>query len=138
MFRDEQEDRQQIMFVDSLGPTYAENQLRVLTSTNILYYVKSSAYTPVGAAINVRKNSGGSVFQRPQLNLIEGSGVTLTVADDGSEVDVTIASAGSLPAATLVGQVLFSVDGANFAAKLPVVDDTMGWLNDGAGVLLVT
>ena len=42
----------------------------------------------------VRKNSTGSVFTRTQLNFIEGTNVTLTVADDGTEVDVTIASAG--------------------------------------------
>jgi hypothetical protein len=42
----------------------------------------------------VRKNSAGSVFSRRRLNLIEGSNVTLTVADDAGddEVDVTIAA----------------------------------------------
>lgn len=47
----------------------------------------------------VRKNSAGTVFTRRQLNLIEGSNVTLTVADDAGndEVDITIAAAaGSL------------------------------------------
>lgn len=44
----------------------------------------------------VRKNSAGSVFRRQRLNLIEGSNITLTVADDSTnnEVDITIASAG--------------------------------------------
>lgn len=44
----------------------------------------------------VRKNSTGSVYERRRLNLIEGSGVTLTVADDSGneEVDITIAAAG--------------------------------------------
>lgn len=44
----------------------------------------------------VRKNSAGTVFTRRQLNLIEGSNVTLTVADDAGndEVDITIASSG--------------------------------------------
>lgn len=43
----------------------------------------------------VRKNSGGSDFSRQRLNLIEGTGITLTVADDAgnNEVDVTIAAA---------------------------------------------
>jgi hypothetical protein len=43
----------------------------------------------------VRKNSAGSDFIRRRLNLIEGSNVTLTVADDSAnnEVDVTIAAA---------------------------------------------
>jgi len=46
--------------------------------------------------VTVRKNSGADVGTRPRLNLIEGTNVTLTVADDagGGEVDVTIAAAG--------------------------------------------
>lgn len=52
--------------------------------------------------VNVRKNSTGSVHARPRINFIEGSNVTLTVADDGTdnEIDVTIAasaSGGGLP-----------------------------------------
>lgn len=53
----------------------------------------------VGGGVNrgvvVRKNSSGlGVGPRPRLNFIEGTGVTLTVADDvtDEEVDVTIAS----------------------------------------------
>lgn len=48
------------------------------------------------ARVGVRKNSTGSTFERRRLNLIEGSNVTLTVADDSGseEVDVTIAAAG--------------------------------------------
>lgn len=44
----------------------------------------------------VRKNSTGSDFRRGRINLIEGSNITLTVADDptNNEVDVTIASSG--------------------------------------------
>jgi len=50
--------------------------------------------------VNVRKNSTGSVFQQKQLNFIEGSAVTLTVADDGGtgEVDITIAATATAPA----------------------------------------
>src|SRR5262245_46226094 len=42
----------------------------------------------------VRKNSTGSEFTRRRLNFIEGTNVTLTVADDAgdNEVDVTIAT----------------------------------------------
>ncbi len=42
--------------------------------------------------VQVRKNSAGSTFTRRRINLIEGSNVTLTVADDagGDEVDVTV------------------------------------------------
>jgi len=49
------------------------------------------------ARVKVRKNSGASdVGARRRLNLIEGTNVTLTVADDPTdeEVDVTIASSG--------------------------------------------
>lgn len=47
------------------------------------------------ARVNVRKNSGADVGARRRLNFIEGSNVTLTVADDGAgeEVDITIAAA---------------------------------------------
>lgn len=47
--------------------------------------------------LTVRKNSGADVGTRSRVNLIEGTGVTLTVADDsaGGEVDVTIASGGT-------------------------------------------
>lgn len=46
------------------------------------------------ARVAVRKNSGSTVGTRRRINLIEGSNVTLTVADDsgGEEIDVTIAS----------------------------------------------
>jgi len=49
------------------------------------------------ARVAVRKNStGGAVGTRRQINFIEGSNVTITVADDNAneEVDVTIAAAG--------------------------------------------
>lgn len=49
------------------------------------------------ALVTVRKNSTGTaVGTRPRLNLIEGSNVTLTVADDSvnNEIDVTIAASG--------------------------------------------
>jgi hypothetical protein len=124
---DASEDRLQIIVVDSLGPVYANNVLRLLTTDNGLYYSKNGVYTLIGATgaahasshqnggsdeidvsglsglladpqtVNVRKNSTGSVFQQKQLNLIEGSNITLTVADDGvtGEVDITIDAAGS-------------------------------------------
>lgn len=44
--------------------------------------------------LKTRKNSSGSVFSRGRLNLVEGSNVTLTVADDAAndEIDVTVAA----------------------------------------------
>lgn len=46
--------------------------------------------------ITVRKNTGADAGTRSRLNLIEGSNVTLTVADDAGsdEVDITIAASG--------------------------------------------
>jgi len=51
------------------------------------------------AKTTVRKNTGTDVGSRRRLNLIEGSNVTLTVADDpaNEEVDVTVASTGAGP-----------------------------------------
>jgi len=49
-------------------------------------------------ALKVRKNSGAVVGTRRQINLIEGSNITLTVVDDAGtdkEVDITIAAAAS-------------------------------------------
>lgn len=45
--------------------------------------------------VTVRKNSGANIGTRARLNFIEGTNITLTVADDagGDEVDVTIAAA---------------------------------------------
>jgi len=45
--------------------------------------------------VDIRKNSTGSTFTRPRINFIEGSNITLTVADDSGdgEVDVTVAAA---------------------------------------------
>jgi hypothetical protein len=46
-----------------------------------------------GAQMRVRKNSTGTVFNRGRLNLIEGTGLTFTLADDttNDEVDTTLA-----------------------------------------------
>ena len=38
----------------------------------------------------IRKNSGAYLTTRQKLNFIEGSNITLTVADDGDEIDTTI------------------------------------------------
>jgi hypothetical protein len=46
-----------------------------------------------GGTLAVRKNSV-AVGSRAQVNFIEGSNVALTVADDGTEIDVTITASG--------------------------------------------
>jgi hypothetical protein len=54
---------------------------------------------------------------------------------DGSVKSLTQGS-GSLPSATQVGQVLFSVDGANFTVRQPLTS-CEGWLVNNEGVLIV-
>lgn len=48
------------------------------------------------ARVTVRKNTGADTGSRRRLNIIEGTGTTLTITDDptNEEVDVTIASSG--------------------------------------------
>ena len=45
---------------------------------------------------STRKNSAGTIFRRGRVNLIEGTNITLTMADDptNGEIDVTIDAAG--------------------------------------------
>lgn len=47
--------------------------------------------------VTVRKNTGADVGTRSRLNFIEGTNVTMTIADDAGsdEVDITITSSGS-------------------------------------------
>jgi len=59
------------------------------------------------ARVKVRKNSGADVGSRRRLNFVEGSNVTLTVADDSAneEIDIVIASAsgGGTPESVIMG-----------------------------------
>ena len=56
----------------------------------------TSTINATNARIAVNKNSGATVGTRRRLNLIEGTNVTITVADDNAneEIDITIASTG--------------------------------------------
>jgi hypothetical protein len=56
--------------------------------------ISATADLDAVARVGVRKDSAGSTFERRRLNFIQGSGVTLTVADDSGneEVDITIAA----------------------------------------------
>lgn len=68
--------------------------------------------------VTVRKNSAGTQFNRGMLNFIEGSNVTLTVADDTSnqEVDITIAAAG--------GDTAFDITVTSVAVDLNTIAST--------------
>lgn len=96
--------------VASTDTTYTDEQAQdavgtILTDTATIDFTYSDATPSITAAvianssvqkIEVVKNSGAVVGTRKQLNLIEGTNVTLTVADDGvnDQVDVTIAATG--------------------------------------------
>lgn len=87
------------------GTTNADTQWVCTTNAPITLGSTSLAFATVSGSssgVQVRKNSAGSTFTRPRINLIEGTGVTLTVADDSTdnEVDVTInaSTGGSTPA----------------------------------------
>jgi hypothetical protein len=76
------------------NPHTADYQMRVAGVLNVR--LRTGFWRPEypGAQMRVRKNSTGTVFNRGRFNLVEGTGVTLTVADDGTndEVDVTVAA----------------------------------------------
>jgi len=60
-----------------------------------------------------------------------------TTIQEASDAAISAAAgSGSLPAATLRGQILFSIDGSTFTVQSPTVDAT-GWLADAQGELLV-
>lgn len=73
--------------------------VQVSTGSSIVFTVSgvelvSTSFPATG--IDVSKNSGSVVGTRPKLNVIEGTNVTLTVADNAGTgaVDVTIATSG--------------------------------------------
>lgn len=84
----------------ALSGVVAEGMHAYLSDSNTLVRYDGSAWVAAGFQ-TVRKNSTGTVFGpgRLRLNFIEGSGVTLTIADDGAgdEVDITIAATATAP-----------------------------------------
>jgi hypothetical protein len=55
--------------------------------------------------VSVKKNSGTNVGTRPNLNFIESTGISITIADDNpnNEIDITIASTGGTGDGDVVG-----------------------------------
>lgn len=89
--------------------------------------------------VRVRKNSTGSVFTRRRINLIEGTGITLTVADDSpnDEVDVTItAPAGTAPVIVDRAYAEYTTN-AGVTAVIPA-DDTIPQSSEGTQILSVS
>jgi hypothetical protein len=88
-----------VRFMEVNGMVPALNMLYVakLTRVNKSGVPVFEAHSTTATGVIVRKNSGANVGTRPRLNLIEGSNITLTVADDSgdNEVDVTVAASGA-------------------------------------------
>ncbi len=83
------------------------------------------------SAVQVRRNSGDSIGSRPRLNFVEGTGVTLVIADDPSsdELDITIsASGGGGGGGDVVGPA------TSVAGNITTFGDTSGALLEDSGV----
>jgi hypothetical protein len=121
----------------SANPILASGELGFETDTGRIKIGNGSTawtsltYSPQGnldanARVGVRKNSTGSTFLRRRINLIEGSNITLTVADDSTNEEVDITIAGATPGAVATDVLwdakgdLAAGTGANTAAKLTV------------------
>lgn len=72
-----------------------------------LQYVDGSNAIEQQARVGVRKNSTGTTSIRRRINFIEGSNVTITVADDSGdeEIDVTINATATTPASPTMSRV---------------------------------
>ena len=83
-------------------------------------------YSWIDVPVKIDKN-GTLVGTRPEINLIEGSNVTMTVSDNSgsNRIDVTVNSTGSGGGGNTSGQLVFIFDGggsALIAASTPTVD----------------
>lgn len=112
------------------------------TKSNITDFIHQSSHQSGGsdalsgnldatARTTVRKNSGADIGSRRRLNFIEGSNITLTIADDSvnEEVDVTINASAS--------------GGVTIAQRTLTADETktndtsmQGWFNNNNRLLL--
>lgn len=83
----------------------------------------------------VRKNSAGTIFSRPQINFIEGTNVTLTVADDAinNEIDVTIAASGGGGSGNSVTTTC--AFGGSFTDKAQTVVTGQAWVTTNSEII---
>lgn len=91
----------QVRFAHGVAPTAPVNGDFWSTTSGFFGRVNSVTIGPFldqngNARVAINKNSGATVGTRRRINFIEGSNVTLTIADDAGneEVDVTIAASG--------------------------------------------
>lgn len=90
--------------------------------------------------IRARKNSGTTTYERTRINLIEGSNVTLTVADDAAddEIDITIAATGSSGAPSTATYIVQTADaGLSNEQALSVLATGLVKNTTGTGVLSI-
>ncbi len=93
----------------------------ILTDSSTIDFTYNDGANTITAAViantstqkvEITKNSGAVVGTRKQLNFIEGTNVTLTVADDAGndQVDITIAATGASGAPSTATYVTLSTD----------------------------
>ena len=73
------------------------NDVDFVVNDDLSLYDNTTSAFITGVAVD-KNSSGTPVGTRPQLNFIEGSNITLTIADDAGngEVDITIAASGGV------------------------------------------
>jgi hypothetical protein len=78
------------------GGTLAANRTISLQPGLFDGYARNSSLDGYISGIVVRENAGANIGTRPRLNFIEGSNISMTIADDpaNNEIDITINSTG--------------------------------------------
>jgi hypothetical protein len=119
----------QLSLDQSVAPTVA-NQLS--RSGNDLQFHDGTAARSLFNKL--RKNSAGTVFSRPQLNLIEGTNITLTVADDAGngEIDITINASGGGSGNSVTTTCAF---GGSFTDKAQTVVTGQAWVTVNSEII---
>jgi hypothetical protein len=87
------------------------------------------------ARVAVRKNTGADVGTRRRLNFIEGTNVTMTIADDSGseEIDITINSSGGGGGAPTTAQyVVLALDATLSAERVLVATNNLFATDGGA------
>lgn len=92
-------------------------------------HISSSAFLVTSSSLNTP----------PEARLLT-AGTGIIIDDAGPGGNLTISTSGStgtsLPNASSIGQILFSVDGQSFTPQTPLVSPD-GWLLNNSGTLLV-
>lgn len=84
---------------DAVGGILVDSSTIDFTYSDVANTITAAVLTDTSTQrVRVVKNSGAVVGTRPELNFIEGSNITLTIADDvgNNQVDITVASSGGV------------------------------------------